>query len=86
MYQMWYLIFIITGNSLLTRRVLPESMILSNMTGRALWQTFANITTDDDNKSAVADKQYTKQMDKDKLLIVSSSICNMSPFSSTFGK
>ncbi|KAK2152897.1 hypothetical protein LSH36_315g03015 [Paralvinella palmiformis] len=60
------------GNSLLTRRVLPESMILSNMTGRALWQTFANITTDDDNKSAVADKQYTKQMDKDKLLIESS--------------
>jgi len=35
-----------TGNTLLTRRVLPESQVLSNMTGHALWQSFSNAEGD----------------------------------------
>ena len=39
------------GNTLLTRRVLPESEVMANMTGHAMWQTFVNKTSEKDSES-----------------------------------
>ena len=44
------------GDSVLTRRVLPETNVLSRMTGHAMWQTFSNLSADSDKITALAEK------------------------------
>ena len=57
----------VSGNTLLTRQVLPNASVLSNMTGHAMWQTFINQTSDgkkdepnkdDDNLKALLEVCY----------------------------
>ena len=44
-YQYVTLFLALSGNTLLSRRVLPETTVLANMTGHAMWQTFLNQST-----------------------------------------
>ena len=49
---------IVAGNTLLTRRVLPETTVLGNMTGHAMWQTFLNQSTAQDRHTRDGDAYH----------------------------
>jgi hypothetical protein len=57
----------VIGDSFLTRRVLPETSILSNMTGHAMWQTFSNLSADADKMAAMATEAEQRKDSQDKM-------------------